>query len=146
MWKDLIRGLYEDAEFASAASDVAVDRIEGRLGQAVPDELRDLLRHTDGVLAEWGSGLVWSVEEIVDQNIRFRHDPEFAELYMSFDQLMFFGDNGGGDQFAYVRLPSGQNTGVYVWDHETDDRKWVAGSLTDYLQRRAVAEGVDWYK
>ncbi|MEV0857155.1 SMI1/KNR4 family protein [Nocardia fluminea] len=146
MWSDLIGGLYADAEFAPPASDTEIDQIEGQLGQPVPNELRDLLRHTNGVQAEWGSGLVWPVQEIIDQNIEFRRDAEFAELYMNFDQLMFFGDNGGGDQFCYVRLPSGHNTGVYVWDHESDDRKWVAGSLTDYLQQRAGAEGDDWYK
>ncbi|WP_084465297.1 SMI1/KNR4 family protein [Nocardia salmonicida] len=93
--------------------------MEGQFGQPVPNELRDLLRHTNGVQAEWGSGLVWPVQEIIDQKIEFRRDAEFAELYMSFEQLMFFGDNGGGDQFCYVRLPSGHNTGVYVWDHES---------------------------
>ncbi|WP_410869826.1 SMI1/KNR4 family protein [Nocardia sp. A7] len=145
MWKDLIGGLYADAEFAPPASDTEIDQIEGQLGQPVPNELRDLLRRTNGVQAEWGSGLVWSVQEIIDHNIEFRRDADFAELYMSFDQLMFFGDNGGGDQFCYVRLPSGHNTGVYVWDHESDDRKWVAGSLTDYLQQRTGAAGDDWY-
>ncbi|MEV0437146.1 SMI1/KNR4 family protein [Nocardia sp. NPDC050413] len=146
MWKDLIEKLYADAELAPPVSDTEIDQIERRLGQQVPNDLRDLLRCTNGVQAEWGAGLVWSVQEMIDQNIEFRCDAEFAELYMSFDQLMFFGDNGGGDQFCYVRLPSGHNTGVYVWEHETDDRKWAAGSLTDYLQRRAGAEGDDWYK
>ncbi|MFD3701914.1 SMI1/KNR4 family protein [Nocardia sp. NPDC058658] len=146
MWKRLIGELYEDAEFAPAASDAEIDQIEGRLNQTVPDELRDLLRHTNGARAEWGSGLVWSVEEIIDQNTQFRHDAEFAKLYLPFDELMFFGDNGGGDQFAYAGMASGQNTAVYVWDHETDDRKRVADSLTDYLQRRAGAEDDDWYR
>jgi hypothetical protein len=97
-----------------------------RLGQAVPDELRELLRQTNGVCAEHGSGLVWSVEEIIKVNTEFRQRGDFAELYMSFDQLMFMGDNGGGDQFAYVRVPAGRPDDVFVWDHETDERKWVA--------------------
>ncbi|MGX1805300.1 SMI1/KNR4 family protein [Nocardia sp. NPDC055321] len=117
-----------------------------RLGQAVPDELRELLRGSDGVRDEYGSGLVWSAREIVEQNIEFRRDPEFARLYMSFDQLMFFGDNGGGDQFCYVRVPAERNSDVFVWDHETDSRTWVAGSLADYLHRRAGADGDDWYR
>ncbi|MFE1593091.1 SMI1/KNR4 family protein [Nocardia sp. NPDC058705] len=146
MWEDLIRELYEDAEFAPAASAAEIDQVEGRLGQPVPNELRDLLRHTNGVHAEGQSGLVWSVEEIIESNTQFRHDVALAELYMSFDQLMFFGDNGGGDQFAYVRLPSEENTGVYAWDHETDDRKWVANSLIDYLRRRAGADGDGWFR
>ncbi|MGW4533085.1 SMI1/KNR4 family protein [Nocardia sp. NPDC004340] len=146
MWKDLIEKLYDDAEFVAPASDGDIDEIEGRLGQPIPVELRDLLRHTNGVQDEWGSGLVWPVEEIIEQNTVFRNEPDFAELYETFDQLVFFGDNGGGDQFAYVGESPGQAAGVYVWDHETDERTRVASSLTDYLQRRAAADGEDWYR
>jgi hypothetical protein len=46
------------------------------------------------------------VQEIIERNTEFRQSADFAELYMSFDQLMFMGDNGGGDQFAYVRVPA----------------------------------------
>ncbi|WP_285584654.1 SMI1/KNR4 family protein [Actinoallomurus iriomotensis] len=60
----LIGRLYGDAEFAAPASDEEIDQIERRLGQAAPDELRELLRQTNGVRAEYGSGLVWSVQEI----------------------------------------------------------------------------------
>ena len=80
MWSDLIGGLYADAEFAPPVSDTEIDQIEGQLGQPVPNELRDLLRHTDGVQAEWGSGLVWPVQETIDQNIEFRRDAAFAEF------------------------------------------------------------------
>jgi hypothetical protein len=34
---------------------------------------------------------------------------------------------------------------VFVWNHETDERKRVAGSLEDYLRRRAASDGDDWY-
>ncbi|MEU6038133.1 SMI1/KNR4 family protein [Actinomadura sp. NPDC047616] len=146
MWRKLIGRLYGDAEFAAPASDEEIDEIARRLGQAVPDELRELLRQTNGVRAEYGSGLVWSAQEIIKENTEFRGSADFAELYMPFDQLMFIGDNGGGDQFAYVRGPSGRPDDVFVWDHETDERKWIANSLEDYLQRRADANGDDWYK
>ena len=144
MWKELIGGLYDDAEFAPPASDEEIDQIERRLGQTVPDELRELLRRTDGVRADYGSGLVWSVREIVEENTRFRQDTDFAGLYMAFDQLMFVGDNGGGDQFAHVRVPTARRD-VFVWNHETDERRWVAASLEDYLRRRAASDGDDWY-
>jgi hypothetical protein len=140
MWKQLIGRLYRDAEFAAPASDDEIDQIERRLGQAVPDELRELLRQTNGVLDEYGSGLVWSVREIIKANTEFRRDADFAELYMSFDQLMFMGDNGGGDQFAYPRVPARRPDVVFVWDHETDERKWAGKSLQDYLERRAGSE------
>nr|WP_280703686.1 hypothetical protein [Kitasatospora sp. GP82] len=45
---------------------------------------------------------VWAIEQIVEQNLYFRSDGSFARLYMPFDALLFFGDNGGGDQFAFV--------------------------------------------
>lgn len=144
MWKDMIEKLYADAEFEAPASDYDLDQAEVLLDQAVPQELRDLLATTNGVRADWGSGLVWSVEEIIEQNTEFRHNAEFAELYASFDQLLFFADNGGGDQFAY--LGSGQTLEVHVWDHETDERKPVASSLADYLRRRAAADEDDWYR
>jgi cell wall assembly regulator SMI1 len=145
MWKELVGGLYDDAEFALPASDEEIDQIERRLGQPVPDELRDLLRQTDGVRADYGSGLVWSVREIVEENARFRQNADFAGLYLPFDQLMFLGDNGGGDQFAHVRDPAVRPGDVFVWNHETDERKRVAGSLEDYLRRRAASDGDDWY-
>jgi hypothetical protein len=146
MWRELIGRLYGDAEFAAPASDGEIDEIERRLGQAVPDGLRELLRQANGVRAEYGSGLVWSAQEIVRENTEFRRNGDLGGLYGSFDRLMFIGDNGGGDQFGYVQGPSGPHGGVYVWDHETDERKRVATSLEDYLRRRADADGDDWYK
>lgn len=146
MWRELIERLYDDAEFAAPATDAAIDHIERRLGQRVPDELREVLRETDGVLGDYGSGLVWPVQEIIDQNTEFRQNAALAALYKPFDQFMFVGDNGGGDQFAYV-LPAGECPGgVFVWDHETDERIRVADSLKDYLESRASSDGDDWYK
>ncbi|TDC11386.1 SMI1/KNR4 family protein [Nonomuraea longispora] len=145
MWNDLIGRLYDGAQFATPASDEEIDQIQRRLGQEVPVELRDFLRGTNGVQDEYGSGLVWSVQQIIEENEAFRRSADFARLYMSFDQLMFVGDNGGGDQFAYVRVPVARDD-VFVWDHETDDRKRVAGSLKDYLERRAGSDGDEWYR
>ncbi|MGP3987808.1 SMI1/KNR4 family protein [Streptomyces sp. 3N207] len=146
MWRELIARLYKGAKFAAPASDEEIDQVERRLGQPVPDALRRLLHEADGVRDEYGSGLVWSTQEIIEQNAEFRASSDFAALYMSFDQLMFMADNGGGDLFAYVRVPAGRPDDVFVWDHETDERKCVAQSLRDYLERRAGDDGGDgWY-
>lgn len=145
MWTELIGRLYDDPVFAEQTSSEQIDHIEQRLGQQVPDELRELLMETDGVRTERGETLVWSTREIIEQNTVFRTYPDFAELYMSFDQLLFIGNNGGGDQFAYVRVPM-DRLDVVVWDHETDARTWVASSLADYLERRAASPGEDWYR
>ncbi|WP_455403079.1 SMI1/KNR4 family protein, partial [Streptomyces bambusae] len=83
------------------------------------------------VTDEYGTDLVWSAERIVDENAAFRANPSFAELYASFDSMLFFGDNGGGDQFAFFCNPD--RSEVVVWDHETDERRVVAESLERYV-------------
>ena len=45
---------------------------------------------------------------------------------------MFFADGGNGDQF-FLSL-SGSNE-IYVWDHESDSRTWVAPTVLGYLER-----------
>lgn len=80
--------------------------------------------------------LVWPVERIEADNLAFRSNPDFRELYMPFDPLLFVGDDGGGDQFGF-RILAGeiQPDNVYRWVHENDSRQWFAGDLRDYLAR-----------
>ncbi|MER7394866.1 SMI1/KNR4 family protein [Streptomyces sp. NPDC000151] len=74
----------------------------------------------------------------------FRETLPFAELYEPFGDLVFFGDNGGGDQFALRR---GSADGpIVVWDHETDSRTVVAETLQEYLVRAFESDGEDWYR
>jgi cell wall assembly regulator SMI1 len=134
---------YPQAEFAPPASAEAIGEIELRLGSSVPEDLRALLRESNGVLGEYSVDAVWTAERIADDNAAFRADASFAQLYQPFDGLLFFGDNGGGDQFAY-RADDPQ-AGIIVWDHETDDRRKVADDLADYLRQALPCEGDDWY-
>jgi len=66
------------------------------------------------------------VERIAADNVGFRSNADFRELYMPFDPLLFFADAGNGDQFAFPRTPPRDE--VFVWDHEDDSRRWVAGT------------------
>ncbi|NUW33907.1 SMI1/KNR4 family protein [Nonomuraea sp. SMC257] len=66
------------------------------------------------------------------------------QLYMPFNPLLFFADYGGGDQFAYVVDPGRHD--IFVWDHETDSRRWVADNLEEYLRRRLSSSGDEWYR
>ena len=131
MWIELIRGLVPVAELKPAASDAAIAECEHDLGHPLGDDLRSLLRETNGVLGQYELGLVWSVERITADNIMFRSSPDFAALYMPFEPLLFFADAGNGDQFAQVMRNSRQD--VFVWEHETDSRRWVAPRITEYL-------------
>ncbi|WP_282795420.1 SMI1/KNR4 family protein [Streptomyces sp. CC224B] len=144
MWRRLAGEVFPEAEFAAPVDSAAVAAAEQRLGCRLPTVLASLLQETDGVVGHDGADTVWPLARVVEDNLRFWSDPVFASLYMSFDPLLFFGDNGGGDQFAFVRSPARDD--VYVWDHEDDSRRWVARDLRDYLGRSLRDGGDDWYR
>ena len=104
---------------------------------AVPADLIDLLRLSNGVYDEFGSAIVWQASQIITENEAMRTNTEFASLYWSFDQILFIGEEGGGDLFGFRVLP-GQDVDndVYLWEHEDDSRAWFASSLADYFTRR----------
>ncbi|MDI3405055.1 SMI1/KNR4 family protein [Streptomyces cavernicola] len=108
---------------------------ERRLGGPLPGQLVALLRESDGIEGPYGEDLVWPLSRIVADNLHFWSDRSLAELYMPFTPLLFFGDDGGGDQFAFVRTPARPD--VFVWEHEDDSRRWVARDLRDHLSRTA---------
>lgn len=101
------------------------------MGSRLDEDLVALLLETNGVIGENGLALIWPVERIAEDNITFRTTPAFADLYMPFDPLVFFGDAGNGDQFAFV-LRDGRKD-VFAWNHENDSRTWVAPRLDRYL-------------
>lgn len=115
------------------ASEAAIRACEAGLGQALPQDLGELLRETDGVEGGYGLGLIWPVERIKADNLAFRTNPRFAQIYLPFDPLLFFADAGNGDQFAF--MPSDRPADVFVWDHESDRRTMIAPSLASYLER-----------
>jgi hypothetical protein len=57
---------------------------------------------------------------------------------MPFDHLLFFGDDGGGDQFALSIQADGviHKYDIYRWEHETDARSWFASGLEQFLAKR----------
>ncbi|MFE0087493.1 SMI1/KNR4 family protein [Streptomyces sp. NPDC058991] len=143
MWKEAAAEALPDVEFRAAVDATALAEAERRLGRSLPSQLTALLMETDGMVGEYGTDVVWSLDRIVEQNLLFWSPNTFPGLYMPFDPLLFFGDNSGGDQFAFVLVP--ERPDIFVWDHETDSRLWAAGELADYLQRSLTDEG-DWWR
>ena len=135
MWKLLIETLTPDHEFEPPALRAEVTLAEEKLGVKFPDDLRNLLFETNGVHGQYGLGLIWPLERIVADNTSFRTNEHFKDLYMSFDSLLFFADAGNGDQFAFpIQNGSIHRVDVFAWNHEDDSRKWVASSLSQYLE------------
>ena len=96
------------------------------------------MKEADGVKADHGADVIWPISKIESENLAFRSNPDFRELYMPFDHLLFFADDGGGDQFAFAIHADGQvhKSDVFRWEHESDGRVWFATGLSDYLAKR----------
>jgi hypothetical protein len=117
----------------SPADRAAIRACEEVLRHPLPGDLAGVLLRADGIVHEHtGDNLVWPVKDIVRANTEFR-DGTFGNLYMSFGDVVFFGDPANGDQF-FIACTGIQQ--VYLWDHETDSRTWAASSVTNYLKRR----------
>jgi hypothetical protein len=137
MWREMVSQLMEDAKLSSPAAQANIQEVEALLGLSLPDDLKAFLLESNGLRAHYGSPLVWSIGEILQQNRLFRDNPDFAELYMPFDSLFFFGADGNGDQFAY-RVLAGRirdTSWIFKWDHESDNREWFAAGLEDFFRR-----------
>jgi hypothetical protein len=137
MWRELVSGLFADAKCEAPATRDDIANAERELGITFPDELRALFLEANGISACYGTDFVWPVAGLVAKNQLFREDADFAELYMSFDSLLLFGDAGNGDQFGY-RILAGKvsdTSWIYKWDHEDDSRNWYARDVEDFFRR-----------
>jgi len=141
-WRDLATSLEPNVRFAAPATEEELQQVEAALGVSLPVHLRDLLLETDGIHDRTGATIVWRAEEIIKRNLYFRDSDGWEDLYMPFDHLLFFGDNGGGDQFAYPIQVGGSinNYDVLRWVHETDAREWYANRLEVFLEKRLSDE------
>lgn len=134
-WIAATKRTFAAVRSAPPASPEAVQRAERGLGLALPEHLRDLYAVSDGLTGEYGAGLVWPVDRLLEENQAYRSNPEFAELYMPFDPLLFFADAGNGDLFGFTVLAgSVRRPDVFSWDHETDSRTWAAPDLRLYVE------------
>ena len=60
---------------------------------------------------------------------------DYKDHYKPLDYLLFFSDSGCGDLFGFAILNGQvQTDDIFVWDHETDCRNFVAVSLEIFLK------------
>lgn len=57
--------------FRAPVAAMALAEAERRLGRSLPAQLTALLLETDGIVGEYGTDVVWSLERIVEQNQRY---------------------------------------------------------------------------
>lgn len=69
MWRSLIQRFTSECEFAPPVSPSQIAAVEQALGVDFPEDLRSLLAETNGVVGEYGLGLVWPLERIEADNL-----------------------------------------------------------------------------
>ena len=138
-WCELIAAAGADRSdkprFQPPAMNDEIRQAEAALAVKLPGSLIELLLETNGVQTDYGE-FIWSARQIADQNLDYRTNPDFAQLYMPFGCLLFFAEEGNGDLFAFrVLQGEAQSDAVFRWDHESDSRTLVAGRLESFVGR-----------
>ena len=134
-WKKYIDSFECEVHYAEPATKEQINEVERQLGVKLPPKLLALLNQTNGVFDEHRCHYVWPTNRFIEDNLYFRQFEDFKDVFMPFDHLLFFSDSGCGDLFAF-KIMNGhvQTEDVFVWEHETDSRKWVASSLETFLK------------
>lgn len=105
----------------------------------LPNELLELYTQTNGIDEKLDGTVIgefiWSVERVIESNLDQRNYPSYKDIYMSFDQLLFFSDAGNGDLFGFSTLNGKfDRSDIFIWDHEDDSRTWVAPNLATFIE------------
>lgn len=141
MWSDYISTISNEYSFKRPASKAEITQITENLSVALPRKLFELYSETDGVFDVFNCPLIWSTSQVVKDNLFFRNFIDYKDIYMPFDHLLFFSDNGCGDLFGYRILNGYIHTeDIYVWNHEDDSRTWVASSLEGFIKGWITSE------
>ncbi|MEM9675706.1 MAG: SMI1/KNR4 family protein [Bacteroidota bacterium] len=135
MWIELIEEYCNSCKFAAPANSTDIEVVEEALGTLLHSDLKTALLESNGVLDEYGLEPLWETKKIKSKNIEFRKKVEYQDLYMPFDNLLFFADAGNGDHFAYpIQNEKINRSDIFIWNHEDDSRTWVSPSLRKYFE------------
>ncbi len=137
MYKELLKDLIKDYSYArlcEPCSEKDIKKAEETVGFPFPEELKALLRETDG--DHW---FLLSANEIIENVRRNREilaeylEPE--EFTEKVDRHIFFATNGCGDYYCYRILPSGEpdTSEIFIWEHELLETRPVANDLKDAI-------------
>ena len=139
MYREMIEALTEGNKWVKLQAPCPENRIteaEEYVGFVFPQELKALLRETDG-----DRYFLLSAEEITD-NVKTNREifPEYLEpdeFEEKINRFIFFATNGCGDYYCYRVLPNGETDGsaVYIWEHELFEIRKVAENIADLITK-----------
>ncbi len=139
MYRELIEKLTDGHSWAKLQEPCSEDDIlkaEKYVGFSFPEELKALLRETDG--DRW---LLLSAEEIIN-NVKTNREifPEYLEpqeFEEKINRYIFFATNGCGDYYCYRVLENGETdtSAIYIWEHELFEIREVAKDISDLITK-----------
>lgn len=71
-WKSVIIANDSSAQFSPALNEAEIVDAEKALAVDFPSDLRGFFLQSDGVTADFGSGVVWRLSDVVSRNLEFR--------------------------------------------------------------------------
>ena len=137
MYRELIEKLIENNKWAKLQSlcpESEIEKAEKYVGFKFPDELKALLRETNG--DHW---FLMSASEIMDNVKRNR---EILAEFLEADEFeekvnrnIYFATNGCGDYYCYRILENGKadTSAIYIWEHELFEIREVAKDMADLI-------------
>ncbi|RYI27611.1 SMI1/KNR4 family protein [Bacillus infantis] len=141
MWRDYLTSISRECEFKAPATEAETALIKKELKVELPDKLAELYKETNGVYGNYGISFVWSIEQMIKENLFFWTLHERSDFMKPLDTFLFFSDAGNGDLFGYL-IADGrvQTEHIYVWNHEDDSRWRVASSLEEFIRGWMIGE------
>ena len=144
MYGELIEKLTAGNQWASVqlpCPEEAIRKAEEYVGFAFPEELKALLRETNG-----DGYFLLSVESII-KHVKTNREifPEYLspdEFEEKVNRFVFFATNGCGDYYCYRVLENGETdtSAIYIWEHELFEARKVANDISDLITKYYNAE------
>ena len=139
MYRDLIGKLIEGHSWAKLQDPCSEDEIikaEKYVGYIFPEELKSLLRETNG--DQW---FLLSTEDII-KHVKTNREifPEYLEpdeFEEKVNRFVYFATNGCGDYYCYRVLENGETdiSAIYIWEHELFEIREVAKDISELVTK-----------
>ena len=139
MYRDLIGKLIEGHSWAKLQDPCSEDEIikaEKYVGYIFPEELKSLLRETNG--DQW---FLLSTEDII-KHVKTNREifPEYLEpdeFEEKVNRFVYFATNGCGDYYCYRVLENGETdiSAIYIWEHELFEIREVAKDISELITK-----------
>ena len=88
MWCEIIKAMDPYSKFFPGATTDQIITLEKALSIKLPEELKNLLSETNGVRGKYELSLLWSAEQIVQENLDRRTNVAYLENYMPFENSL----------------------------------------------------------